>query len=157
PTLELHATDTAGAVSAGHHVFISNPRGVVGQGTEGTLRRQDHYSISEALRDVGFSDSRAMSLGTACCGSSSVLERLITRHPETRFPAWCRDDVRSTVAPFALIGGWTHVEPGPTKNLRFGSQSPLDLWLVKELVGCTREQLDGFLGRWQHDSEPLFL
>jgi hypothetical protein len=54
PTLELHASDTAGAVSAGHHVFVSSPRGVIGQGTEKTLRRQDHISITKALRQSGF-------------------------------------------------------------------------------------------------------
>lgn len=160
PTLELHASDVAGAVSAGHHVFVSGPHGVPGQGTEDILRRQDHYSIGEALRESGFSDARAMSFGTACCGSSSILKRLITRYPETRFPVWHSNDVRPTIAPFALIGGWSHVDPEPRENplgIPFGSQPPLDLWVVTELVGCTREQLDGLLARWQRDSEPLFL
>lgn len=111
PVLELQASETAGAVARGHHVFVSGPRG-----TGETLRRQNHHSVSEALRESGFSDARAMSLGKACCGSSSILKRLITRHPETRFPAWCRDDVRPTLAPFALLGGWMHVDPEPRKG-----------------------------------------
>src|SRR5262249_38427387 len=122
--------------------------------------RQDHYSIGEALRESGYSDARARSLGTACCGSSSILKRLITRHPETRFPAWCNNDVRPTVAPFTLIGGWSHVDPKPRErpsDFPFGASPPEDLWVVTELVGCTREQLDGLLARWQRDSEPLFL
>lgn len=160
PTLELNASDAAGAVSAGHHVFVSGPQGVSGQGTGDILRRQDHYSIGEALRESGFSEARAMSLGTACCGSSSILKRLITRHPETRFPAWSSNDVRPSVAPFTLIGGWSHVDPEPRERpsgFPFGAPPPQDLWVVTELVGCTREQLDGFLARWQRDSEPLFL
>ncbi len=160
PTLELDASDTAGAVSAGHHVLVSGPHGVPGQRSEDTLRRQDHYLVGEALRESGFSDAPAMSLGTACCGSSSILKRLITRHPETRFPVWCSNDVRPTIAPFALIGGWSHVDPEPCErpaDFPFGASPPLDLWVVTELVGCTREQLEGFLARWQRDSEPLFL
>jgi hypothetical protein len=160
PTLELQASDTAAAVSAGHHVYVSGPRGIAGQGSGDTLRRQDHLSITEALRESGFSDARAMSLGIACCGSSSILKRLITRHPETRFPAWSRDDVRSTLAPFALIGGWAHVDPEPPKEPRpfgLGAASPLDLWLMSELVACTREQVTATVARWERDSEPLFL
>ncbi len=160
PTLELQASDTAGAVSAGHHVFVSGPHGVPGQRAEGVLGRQDHYSIGEALRESGFSDARAVSLGTACCGSSSVLKRLITRHPDTRFPAWCSNDVRPTVAPFTLIGGWSHVDPEPRQRqtgFPFGPPPPLDIWLVTELEGCTREQLNGSIARWQRDSEPLLI
>src|SRR5262249_928879 len=98
PSLELTTSDTAGAVTAGHHVFVSGPRGGVSHGVGEVLQRQDHLSISEALQGCGFSETRARSLGQACCGSSSILKRLITRHPETRFPEWCRDDVRSSLA-----------------------------------------------------------
>jgi hypothetical protein len=158
PALERPASEIAGAVGAGHHVFVSGPRGALGQGAGEDLRRQDHLSISEALQTCGFSDPRARALGQACCGSSTILKRLITRHPETRFPEWCRDEVRALLAPFALIGGWAHVDPpkGSTAP-RIGAPPPHDVWVVTELLGCTREELDGLVARWQRASEPLFL
>src|SRR5262249_50713171 len=137
PALELPASDTAGAVAAGHHVFVSGPRGVAGQGAGEALRRQDYLSISEALQGCGVSETRARTLGQACCGSSSILKRLITCHPETRFPEWCRDDVRPALAPFALIGGWVHIDPPKdTTAPRIGAPPTLDVWVVTELLGC---------------------
>lgn len=161
PALELQASDTAGAVNSGHHVFLSGPRGNIASGPGETLRRQDWYSISEALVTSGFSDSRAMNLARACCGSSSILKRLVTRHPETVFPPWCRDDVRASLAPFALVGGWVHVEPAPQPRdpdrPRIGAAPPIDVDFVTELVGCDRDQLDALVARWQDGSEPLFM
>jgi hypothetical protein len=158
PALELSAADSAGAVTAGHHVFVSGPRGTAGPATGADLGRQDHLSLGEALQSCGFPEPRARSLGQACCGSSSVLKRLITKHPETRFPEWCRDDVRSALAPFSLIGGWVHVDPPKDGTPpRFGSAPPLDVWVVTELLRCTREDLDRVVARWQSAAEPLFL
>ena len=117
--------------------------------------------MSEALVRSGYSESRAASLAKACCGSSSVLKRLITRHPETVFPAWCHDDVRAELAPFALIGGWRHLDPAPQRLDEdlpwYGATSPLDTWLVSEMVGCTRDRLDTYVSRWEDGAEPLFL
>jgi hypothetical protein len=159
PTLEVSATDAAGAVGAGHHVFISGPHGIVGQGEAVPLSRQDHYAVAQALEESSYSASRAMALSRACCGSSSILKRLVTRHPETRFPEWGRDEHRTALAPFALLGGWMHVEPPREGAIapRIGASPPLDLWLVQELVGCKQEELDALVTRWQRDSEPLFL
>jgi hypothetical protein len=160
PTIELQASDTAGAVAAGHHVFVSGLRGVVAPGIGELLRRQNHLAIADALQESGFSHARAATLGKACCGSSSILKRLITRHPETRFPAWSRDDVRAALAPFALVGGWSHVDPPAAENanaLGWRARDALDVWVVTELVGCTRETLDAIVARWQRDAEPLFL
>jgi hypothetical protein len=160
PMLEVSAVDTAGAVTAGHYVFVSGPRGIAGEGAAVTLSRQDHYALAQALQGSGYSEPRALALSKACCGSSSILKRLITRHPETRFPAWARDECRTQLAPFTLLGGWMHVDPEPAKNAstpRLGASPPLDLWLVTELTGYTREELDTLVTRWQRDSEPLFL
>jgi hypothetical protein len=157
PALELTATDAAGAVAAGHHVVVSGPRGIVGDGNAVVLGRQEYTSVSKALEECGFSESRARLLGQACCGSSSILKRLITRHPETRFPEWSRDDLRSALAPFALIGGWTHVNPPSGAAPRYGAPAPLDVWVVTEMLGCTREELDRHVARWQRAVEPLFL
>jgi hypothetical protein len=160
PTLELSATDTAGVVAAGHHVFVSGTRGIAGQGAAVTLSRQDRHTVARALQESGYSEHRAMTLSRACCGSSSILKRLITRHPETRFPAWSRDECRTQLAPFALLGGWMHVDSEPPNDAdapRIGAPPPLDHWLVTELTGCTRGELDALVTRWQRDSEPLFL
>jgi hypothetical protein len=127
-----------------------------------TRRRQEWYSVKDALVASGFSESESLKFAQACCGSSSILKRLITRYPETDFPAWCRDDNRAAMAPFALIGGWTHVDVAsqPATNPKvpvFGSPPPIDLWIVQELVGCTREALEGHVVRWQLGAEPLFV
>jgi hypothetical protein len=86
------------------------------------------------------------------------LKRLITRHPETRFPEWGRDDPRFALAPLSLIGGWVHVDP-PKEGVtpQIGAPPPLDVWVVTELLGCPREELDRLVARWQRAGEPLFL
>lgn len=161
PTLELQATETAAAVNSGHYVFLSGPRANIASATGETLRRQDYYSMREALITSGYSESRAMSLACACCGSSSILKRLITKHPETVFPTWCRDEWRASLAPFALIGGWTNVDPTPyprgPNSPRLGSDPPIDVEFVTELVGCDRIELERLVSRWQDGPEPLFM
>lgn len=160
PALQLRATDTAGAVAAGHYVFVSGTHGIISTRPAERLRRQDHYSVSEALVASKFSQSRAMSLAKASCGSSSILRRLITRHPESVLPSWCHEDVRSSLAPFALVGGWTHIEPDRAIDEgapRIGSAPPLDLPVVAELVGCSRDDLEDIVTRWRQGAEPLFL
>jgi hypothetical protein len=159
--LELQASDTAGAVQSGHHIFLSGPRANIAAGSGETLRRQDCYSIGDALLASGYSDSQAISLAKACCGSSSILKRLMTLHPETVFPPWSQDDVRPFLAPFALVGGWTHVDPKPHPREpglpRIGSDPPIDIEFVTELVGCSNDELEKHLARWQGGTEPLFI
>jgi hypothetical protein len=161
PSLELAASDVAEAVEAGHYVFLSGPRGNVAASPTETLRRQAYHSVSEALIESGFSEAKANSLARACCGSSSILKRLITRHPDTVFPPWGQDDVRTALAPFALVGGWTHVDPKPPRQdlelPRFDSEPPIDVLVVSELVGCKPNDLDAYLTRWQMGPEPLFV
>ena len=140
-------------------MFVSGPRANLAPGPVESLRRQDYYAISKTLVASGFSESRAMSLARGCCGSSSILKRLVTEHPDTVFPPWCHDDIRVRLAPFALVGGWKHVDPpspGSTVPL-FGSPPPMDMWAVTELTGCTREELERQVARWETGTEPLFV
>jgi hypothetical protein len=161
PTLELSAADSAAAVSAGHLVFLSGPRANFAAGPGESLKRQAYYAVSEALIASGFSESEALKLAKACGGSSSILKRLITRHPETTFPRWNRDEIRLALAPFALVGGWMHIDPDPPQRNpslpRIGSEPPIDVLVVTELVGCSRDELETYLTRWQTGEEPLFL
>src|SRR5262249_15283148 len=83
PSLEIQATDVAAAVQAGHHVFISGPRVNMADRAAESLRRQDYYELSKALVASGYAEARAMRFAQACCGSSSILKRLITAHPDT--------------------------------------------------------------------------
>ncbi|MHC5537851.1 5'-methylthioadenosine/S-adenosylhomocysteine nucleosidase family protein [Singulisphaera rosea] len=142
PNLQLQATDISGAVQAGHHVFV------VGGGSAGPLaekqqlNRQDHYALGRSLASSGYSDARARSLAQASCGSSAILKRLITRHPNSQFPRWAREEFRSSLAPFALIGGW-------------GIAS--DTWLVTDFSKFTSDELDVEISRWSRGSEPLLL
>jgi hypothetical protein len=160
PTQPLRASDAAAAVEAGHHVFVTGTRGVSGQANELALPRQTHLSIAEALQQSGFSQPRAAGLGQACAGSSGILKRLITRHPETHYPAWAREEVRNSLAPLALIGGWSHVDPELPQGQearRIGPPPPQDVWLITEFLCCSRTQLDETVSRWQRIAEPLFL
>lgn len=161
PNLEIEPSDVARAVQSGHYAIVTGPRANILSGAGETLRRQDCYSVREALAKSGFPDSQALTLAQGSCGSSSILKRLVTRHPATAFPDWARPDVRPALAAFALVGGWTHVDPTPfarDPNLpKIGSDPPIDMDLVTMLVGCNREQLDQFIIRWHDGLEPLFI
>ena len=39
----------------------------------------------------------------------------------------------------------------------YGSPPPNDIWVVTELVGCTRDELEAHMTRWQLGTEPLFI
>jgi hypothetical protein len=161
PTLELQASDISGTVNAGHHVFMSGPRGNMASHADQVLRRQNCYSVSDALVASAYPEARAMGFAKAACGSSSILKRLITKHRETVFPSWSRDEVRSRLAPLALIGGWKHVSPEPPPRdpslPRIGSDPPIDVLLVSELLNCKPEELDELVTRWQVGTEPLLV
>src|SRR5262249_22710090 len=107
------------------------------------------------------SESRASGVAHACCGSSTILKRLITHHPETLFPAWSRDDIGPSLAVFAMIGGWLNVDstprPGDAALPAMGSQPPLDRWLVADFIGCSSDELDGIVTHWQIGTDPLFV
>jgi len=161
PTLELQASEISGAVNAGHHVFLSGARGNMASYSDQALRRQDCYSVSEALTAAGYPEARSLGFAKAACGSSSILKRLITKHRETEFPSWSRDDVRASIAPLALVGGWRHVSPeAPPRNPKMpsiGSDPPIDVLLVSDLLGCKPDELDGIVTRWQIGTEPLLI
>jgi len=106
PALELQAADVSEAINAGHHVFVSGPRGNMAASSDQVLRRQECDSVRKALIESGYSEAPAAKFALACCGSSSILKRLIARRHETAFPRWSQDDVRLDLAPFAMIGGW---------------------------------------------------
>jgi hypothetical protein len=161
PTLELQATDVSEAVGKRHHVFTSGPRGNLASQSDQELRPQDFYAVSKALVESGYPESAALGFAKAMCGSSSILKRIITEHRETRFPAWSRDEVRASLAPLAMIGGWRHVSPEPPPRdpalPQIGSDPPIDVLLVSELMGCKPEDLDGIVARWQVGTEPLLM
>lgn len=161
PNLSLSAVDVAEAVQRGHHVFVSGPRGIVAPERAKSLRRQNHYMVGEELGKCGYALATATSLAKASCGSSSILKRLVTHHPETIFPDWSKDDVRNALAPFALVGGWLHVDPSLRKAegtaTSFGGTPPADVDVVRELVGCDDSKLDDLVSRWRQGAEPLFV
>jgi hypothetical protein len=160
PMLELRAPDAAGAVAAGHHVFVSGPRGIVDRDRGIQLERLDHHQVYEALIETGYSEAQAMSFAKGCGGSSSILKRVITKHPDTTFPEWCRtSENRTLLAPFAIAGGWRDVNPDPPKTdfLQIGSPPPIDALIVSELVGLSRNDIQRVVNRWRQGGEPLFI
>jgi hypothetical protein len=91
------------------------------------LERLDLYRVYEALIETGYPESQAMNFAKGCGGSSSILKRLITKHPDTTFPDWCRtSENRTSLAPFAIVGGWRDVDPDPPKTAfpQIGSSPP---------------------------------
>lgn len=161
PTLALSATDVATAVGAGHYVFVSGPRGIVPKERAIDLQGLANHELQQSLEASGFSDAEAAKFAKGTCGSSTILKRLITRHPETIFPAWSRGDLATHLAPFALVGGWRHVDPtppsrAPDQHPIFQSTPPIDVDVVMALVGCNRDELEGDIARWSASEEPLF-
>ena len=156
-SLPLHAEDISEAVTAGHHVLISGGRMASPLATELQLPRQESYSITTELKNCGFDDSKARSLALACCGSSTVLKRLLTRHPQTTFPEWSKDENRTALAPLALLGGWMHVNPEPREDGIFPTNTPIDLLCIEDFMGISRETLECIVSRWCGNDEPLFL
>jgi hypothetical protein len=161
PTLALSATDVASAVQSGHHVFVSGPRGVVPKERGIVLRGLAGFELKQALESSGFSDAEAANFARSSCGSSTILKRLITQHPETSFPPWSREDEGVRLAPFALVGGWRHTDPTPrpkqpNETFPFQSAPPIDVEIVMALVDCDRNALENSVSRFSSSDEPFF-
>ena len=162
PTLTLNATDIATAVHSGHYVLVTGPRGVVSTERALTLRGLESFELTQALVESGFSTAEAQEFARGACGSSAILKRLITRHPETSFPIWAQEALAAELAPFALVGGWRNVDPSmPSGDSQLPhllrASPPVDVEVVAELVGCSQGDLDAVITRWSTSEEPLFL
>ncbi len=157
PTLALRSEDVAEAVDSGHHVLICAGRTASPSAPTLLLPRLEAFSVKNELENCGFDNSTARSLTLACCGSSSVLKRLLTKHPQTVFPEWSKDSNQVELAPFALLGGWVHVDPKPNDTGPFPSNTPIDLTCVEAFTEQTRESLEALVARWSVVDEPLFI
>jgi hypothetical protein len=156
-SLKLNAEDIAEAVTSGHHVLILGSRTAATLAVELLLPRQEAYGIQTELQNCGFDDATARSLALACCGSSCVLKRLLTAHPQTAFPKWCDDEHRVLLAPFALIGGWVHVDPDQAQSGPLPSVVPIDLLCIEEFMELDRNSIEATVTRWSGTDDPLFL
>lgn len=154
--LALTSTDVASAVHGGHHVIVTAPRAISVQDPGYELPRQSNYAVSEALQKSGFDEPTARSKSRAAHGSSSILKRLISTHPDRVLPEWCSDDNKHELAPFGLLGGWLHIESTPSESA-FPSSVPIDTEFVLEFMGRDLEQLTIVLSRWSQVEEPLFV
>lgn len=157
-SLVLSATDVADAVTNGHYVLVTGAHATT-QAAEIELPRQDHYELYKVLEECGYDEARAHSYASGCCGSSTVLKRLITTQPDRVFPKWSQDDFRTKLAPFSLLGGWAHVDPEPPPDgdpLGLTPPPPLDLWCMEQF-GLTREEVEEAVARWSTGEEPLFV
>ncbi len=158
-SLSLSATDVADAVANGHHVLVTGAHAITIQASEIPLPRQDRHSLYEALLGCGFDEARAQSYASGCCGSPAILKRLITRHPDRVFPRWAQEEFRTKLAPFALIGGWSHVSPEPPQEndpIGITPSPPLDLWCIEQF-GLSLEEIEKAIARWSTGEEPLFI
>lgn len=156
-SVQLNAEDVAEAVQSGHHAIVVGNRVSPTYGTEMILPRQEVHQIAETLRECGFDDATARSAARSCCGSSSILKRQLTRHPQTRFPAWSNDQNRALLAPFALVGGWVHADPKLVPKGPLPDTTPIDLMCVQEFVGVDQDSLEIQISQWSAIDEPLFL
>lgn len=160
PTLQVSSTDVAYAVQAGHYVIVTGPRGIVPSDKGIVLRGVQQYELEKALKNCGYSDSEAGSLAKSSTGNTTILKRRIASHPDTVLPAWSDPQVATDLAFFALIGGWTHINPTPPlqENVPevFRHVPPIDLTIL-ELAGYTMRELDRLIARWKEPPEPFFL
>jgi len=154
----ISSTDVSQAVNKGHHVLIVGKRAASQSSPELEIPRQESYLLANALRQCGFDEATASSKAKACCGSSTILKRLLTKHPDVAFPEWSQAEYRNALAPFALIGGWQHLEPVElNKNDPFPVNSQIDLTCLQDFMGLSRETLEAAVGRWSDCDQPLFL
>ena len=157
-TLGISSTDISQAVANGHHVLIVGKRTASQSSPELEIPRQESHLLGNALRDCGFDDATASSKAKACCGSSTILKRLLTVHADVAFPEWSQPENRIALAPLALIGGWVHLEPvEPDENNPFPTNSRIDLTCLQDFMGFSREDLEVAVGRWSDCDQPLFL
>ncbi len=156
-SISLGAEDIAGAVHSGHHVIVVANSQIGDPSRSVALKGQQLHRQIESLTRCGFTPSEAESKAKASSGSSSVLKRLLTTHPQTRYPVWARDENRAQLAPLALVGAWMHVDPDqPSENRRW-TRTYLDLPCIIELLGISKEELEARVARWSECDEPLFL
>lgn len=156
-SVQLNAEDVAEAVRSGHHAIVVGNRVSPTYGTELILPRQEVHQIAETLRECGFDDATSRSAARSCCGSSSILKRQLTRHPQTRFPTWSNEQNRALLAPFALVGGWVHADPKLVPKGPLPDTTPIDLMCVQEFMGVDQDSLEMQIAQWSATDEPLFL
>lgn len=156
PSLSLRSEQIASAVGNGHHVLVCGSRLAAPNASELELPRQDTYELTQELEKCGFDDAYARSKALACCGSSSILKRLLTRHPDTSFPEWATQH-KSELAPFALLGGWVHVKPDLKETGPLPSNRPIDLTCIEDFLGLTPAKLEEHVVRWTESEDSLFL
>lgn len=157
--LALSASDISQAINNGHHVLIVAGRTASKQASEIELRRQQVYKLKDSLQECGFDDATANSKARAAVGSSSILKRLLTSHPQTAFPGWAHDGYRQKLCGFALIGGWRNVDPNPParENDFLPSNTKIDLICLEDFTGLQRDQIEQTVSRWSECDQPLFL
>lgn len=155
--LRLTADDVAEAVEIGHHVLVVAGRAPCAVGRVIELPRQESNAVETALTKCGFDAARSHSLARASCGSSSILKRLMSRHPQTVYPDWSKPGSREELAAYSLVGGWMHVDPRPSENELFPSKPPIDISCVEYLTGNSQESIEQAVARWSSCDEPLFL
>lgn len=121
------------------------------------LRRR--RTIAKVPQRCGVSGAEASHLAKSCGGSLTILKRLLTDHPQSDFPLWSQDEFRSQLAPFALVGGWCHIDPDTKLDVPFLalSRPPVDLIIVEEITGLSREQIEATLVHWSDTPDPLFV
>jgi hypothetical protein len=157
-SLGISSTDVSQAVSSGHHVLIVGKRTASQTSPELEIPRQESFLLANALRECGFDDAFASSKAKACCGSSTILKRLLTVHADVSFPDWSQAEHRMALAPLAMIGGWVHLEPvDADENDLFASNSRIDLTCLQDFMGFSRKELEAAIGRWSDCDQPLFL
>lgn len=157
PSLSLRSEQVSAAVNNGHHVLICGSRATAPLTMEFELPRQDTYEMTKELENCGFDDATARSKALASCGSSSILKRQLTKHPESSFPDWATKH-GAQLAPFALLGGWVHVDPS-VKDIGglLPSNRPIDLTCIEDFMGLSPAQLEEHVIRWTESEDSLFL
>jgi hypothetical protein len=156
--LALTPSEIAEANRFGHHVLVCESQSsAIQPELIIDLPEADHYALSDALVESGFPEAQARTFARACCGSTVVLKRLITSKPATVFPAWSRAEQAAYLAPYALFGGWQHVDP-PTRAQPsiLPDTTPIDLFFLQEFLGRSRQEIDDTIARWSSGPEALF-
>ncbi len=136
------SVSSAGLLSSTSHrvLRVLVPRDAAAQTVRlSTVQWED---ISKSLQDSGIDEERADRLGRHSGKRLSVLRRMLEPVPDAPMPDWALPAYASSVAVFALIGGWDDSKEG-------------DREFVEAVSGQPYELLQRTAVRWVNTSDPL--
>lgn len=133
--------DIAGAVRAGHHVFIPLGRDTAKGSETIELPRPRRAAAKDALLKMGLVERRADAVATLARRGLLSLRRTLAVSSELQQPRWARPDEALALLPALLAGTWDDSLIG-------------DREVLASLAVRPYEDFSRTLTRWQNEDDP---